>query len=539
MEEATEIAKLRLFLALVASARRVEDLEPLPNVDFNIMAGNSLIGLIRVDGDAFDRLAGGRTSGVGIDPTQVNLLVETVIQGNLLNSLAASEYQRILEDKNTSIDLYKKHAFQKYDESTPQENRLINLRTHIDRLNGESQVKLNRLLFDEFGALGIKYEEAQLSGKPKKRLLTMGDIEALEPFHWGYHFDTVFERGGFDAIIANPPWETFQPDAKEFFGKYNDNISKKKMNLKDFKKEQDKILKDPQISTEWLEYQSKFIYQRNYFRIAKCYENQVPIISGKRHGKDTNLYKLFLERCFHLLREGGECGIVIPSGIYTDLGTKQLREMLFSTTEVTGLFCFENRKSIFEGVDSRFKFVVLSFKKGGKTQAFPAQFMRHEVKELLDFPNSDDICLGVDLIRRLSPDSLSIMEFKQPIDITIAEKMMRFPLLGEKIEGKWNLELHREFNMTDDISLFENKNNPNSLPLYEGKMIFNFTHEFSYPKYYIDERKGRKAILGRIKDIKQIIGYQKYRLAYRSIASNTNERTLISTIIPPCFRANL
>ena len=54
MEEATEIAKLRLFLALVSSTHHVEELEPLPNIDFNIMAGNSLIGLIRVDETAFD-----------------------------------------------------------------------------------------------------------------------------------------------------------------------------------------------------------------------------------------------------------------------------------------------------------------------------------------------------------------------------------------------------------------------------------------------------------------------------------------------------
>ena len=49
MDEATEIAKLRLFLALVSSAQKLDDLEPLPNIDFNIMAGNSLIGLLSVD----------------------------------------------------------------------------------------------------------------------------------------------------------------------------------------------------------------------------------------------------------------------------------------------------------------------------------------------------------------------------------------------------------------------------------------------------------------------------------------------------------
>src|ERR1039458_443766 len=54
MEEATEIARLRLFLALVASAQTEEQLEPLPNIDFNILAGNSLVGLLRVDPAKFD-----------------------------------------------------------------------------------------------------------------------------------------------------------------------------------------------------------------------------------------------------------------------------------------------------------------------------------------------------------------------------------------------------------------------------------------------------------------------------------------------------
>ena len=55
MEEACEIAKLRLFLAMVASIRKVEELEPLPNIDFNILPGNSLIGLTRVDAHEFDQ----------------------------------------------------------------------------------------------------------------------------------------------------------------------------------------------------------------------------------------------------------------------------------------------------------------------------------------------------------------------------------------------------------------------------------------------------------------------------------------------------
>src|SRR6266702_5595878 len=55
MEEGTEIAKLRLFLALVSSAQSVDQLEPLPNIDFTILPGNSLIGLLHVNEDMYNK----------------------------------------------------------------------------------------------------------------------------------------------------------------------------------------------------------------------------------------------------------------------------------------------------------------------------------------------------------------------------------------------------------------------------------------------------------------------------------------------------
>src|SRR5207249_8146776 len=139
-------------------------------------------------------------------------------------------------------------------------------------------------------------------------------------------------------------------------------------------------------------------------------------VNGKKSGTDINLYKLFTEQCYNLLRAGGHCGIVIPSGIYTDLGAKQLRELLFSQTHVTGLFCFENNRAIFEGVHRSYKFVVLTFGKGGGTTTFPAAFMRLDVAELEHFPGQDGLQVPVDLVRRSSPDSLSVMEFKSEMD---------------------------------------------------------------------------------------------------------------------------
>jgi len=508
MEEATEIARLRLFLALVASAATVDDLEPLPNIDFNILSGNSLIGLLHVDDAEFKKHNA---------------------QGNLFRK----SYKEILEEKNRLIDTYRHAATYAED--------LRALRDTIEAKKQEAKDTLDEILLDEFERLGICYEQATWDdkknrpGKPITRRLTLDDVARLKPFHWGYEFDQVLnERGGFDAIITNPPWEIFKPNSKEFFEDYSDLVTKKKMTIHEFEHEQAELLKDRDIRAAWLEYLSSYPHVSAFYRSAPQYRNQISVVNGKKAGTDINTYKLFLEQCFNLLRPGGHCGIVIPSGIYTDLGAKQLRTMLFEKAQITGLFGIENRKEVFENVHRSFKFVVLTFAKGGKTESFPAAFMRHDVAELDRFPAQGAINVSVDLVKRLSPDSLSVMEFKNEMDVKIGEKMLRFPLLGEEQPGTWTVKLTREFDMTNDSHLFKDSPGKGRLPLYEGKMIWHFDHRFAEPRYWVNEKEGRAAILGRTPDEGQLLDYQAYRLGFRDVASNTNERSAIAAIVPKC-----
>ncbi|HMG67960.1 MAG TPA: Eco57I restriction-modification methylase domain-containing protein, partial [Chitinophagaceae bacterium] len=506
MEEATEIAKLRLFLALVASAETADQLEPLPNIDFNIMNGNSLIGLMRVDESEYNKHQTG--------------------------DLFKTSYHELVQKREAAIRAFK--SFENTDE-----NNQIKKET-IDRMEEEAYETLNLMLGQEFNNLNIKYEQVTWNdktseeGKTIKRSINIKDVIALEPFHWGYKFSEIFrKKNGFDAIITNPPWETFQPNAREFAMEHSTNVFLKKMDNKDFISELQVLMKNDKIREEYLKYNSYYNHTRQYYRVANQYLNQVPIINGKRHGKDINLYKLFLEQSYNLIKQNGYCGIVIPSGIYTDLGSKKLREMLFEKTKITGLFSFENKKEIFEGVHRSFKFVVLSFEKGGKTMEFPSAFMRHDVEELENFPQFGASNISVEFVRKQSPESLSISELKSAMDFVIADKIIQFPFLSDKIKGKWNIEYQREFNMTDDAYLFVKQKSKNSLPLFEGKMIWQYTHRYAEPKFWIDAKEGRNALLGRLTDTKQILSYQKYRLTYRDISSPTNERTMINTILPP------
>jgi hypothetical protein len=546
MEEAMEIAKLRLFLALVASAETVDQLEPLPNIDFNIMAGNSLIGLLQVDSGKFNKnVADGGTQALmkmkhqggagefGFEFETATAASKKELAAAFVRERRNSKYEDILREKNRLIDLYRRQDNQS-------KEYLTKLRDDISAYNREAGETLNELLLSEFkDELGIQFEEAQWDiaknkeAKPKKRKLRTADMEALTPFHWGYEFDRIIkERGGFDAIITNPPWEIFKPNGKEFFLRYSDLITRKKMRVEDFKDHQQELLKDPDVLAAWQEYLGSFTHVSAYYRAANCFQHQIGEVNGKKTGSDINLYKLFTERCHLLLRTDGQCGIVIPSGIYTDLGAKALREMLFGKTRITGLFCFENRKEIFEGVHRSFKFVSLTFSKGGKTEHFPAAFMRHEVQELDGFPETGAIDISVDLVRKLSPDSLSVMEFKTPLDVQIAEKMLRFPLLGEEIPDKWNVKFSAEFHMTNDSYLFKDKPGKGLLPLYEGKMIWQFQHGYTEPRYWVDEKAGRAALLGRDTDTKQKLDYQAYRLGFRDVTASTNERSLIASVVP-------
>jgi len=533
LEGAAEIAKLRLFLALVASAKTVDDLEPLPNIDFNLLRGNSLIGLMRVDEHEFS----GKQHG-----------------------LFATPFSKLLEEKNRDLESYKNSGA-----LLGRDMDLRTLRDAIDAKILETNATLNDLLVDDFNSFNVKFEQAtwdgkkQEIGKPIKRAVAADDVNALIPFHWGFVFDNIMQprgagngrnRGGFDIILTNPPWEIFKPQTKEFFADYLPELSKNSTQIEEFEKDKAKLLgKDKAAREKYLAYESGFPHVSAYFRAAPEYASQTSTVNGKKTGSDINLYKLFLERCFHLLREGGHCGIVIPSGIYTDLGAKGLRELLFERTRIEGLFGFENRKAIFDGVHRSFKFVVLTFEKVSSprvqqrgernasaapddlfspakesgTTSFPAAFMRLDVEELARFPAQGAIEIAVDLVKRLSPDSFSVMEFRGPMDIRIAEKMTAFPALGQWCDGQ-ELPLAREFMSSDDFHFFNFEGI--GATVWEGKMFGQFMCALEPPKWWISEQSLKQTRFFARPD------WCHYRLALRRIARNTDERTLIVTVLP-------
>ena len=62
-------------------------------------------------------------------------------------------------------------------------------------------------------------------------------------------------------------------------------------------------------------------------------------------------------------------------------------------------------------------------------------------------------------------------------------------------------------------------------------MIWQFDHRYEKPRYWVDEVQGRSALGGDL-------GYRSFRVGFRDIAASTNERTMVSAVIPPAFHGN-
>lgn len=470
----------------------------LPNLELNITVGDSLIGF-------------------GIEDTNNAL---TGLQDSLKSMF------RLREDY---VESFEKTSIAK---------------AVVDLRNG-----LKGLVDHEFATkLGMKYSQDLL--------------KILEPTHWSLqHFDAYYdkegnqktpERQGFDVIIGNPPWEILKPNIDEYFSilhNIDDNTKFRKLTKEEKNNFIEKQQKDPLISAQYDFYKKSINLQREYFAKTKIYKHQSAQTNSPKNVIDINLYKLFIEKYYSLLKKDGRAGIVLPASFLLDLGSKGLRHLLYNDNKIISLYDFDNRKGIFEEIHRQYRFITLVFQRGQHTTKFLSSFHIRDIEKITTL---DDNAFEYDisLLAKTSPDTLALLEFRDQTDVNILKKLYNFPLLSEKVEPEWKIRFQREFHMTGDAHLFNTKRN--GLPLYEGKMIHQFDNEFLEPRYWIEEEKGRKTLENfqlhrmkresnklekksktEIKTTKIQIDFDSYRLGWRDVTNAVDYRTLIATIFPP------
>jgi hypothetical protein len=271
------------------------------------------------------------------------------------------------------------------------------------------------------------------------------------------------ENPGFDAMVANPPWDKIRPFQKEFFARYDPAI-------RDFQGQSLKRrigqLAPPgsDVLRLWLGYST--LQTDLAFSLTKggIYDYQVVEVNGEKTGGDPDLSKLFLERFHQLSKLGGRVAVLMPAGLYALEGVTGLRRLLFSQACVEAIYSFENWGKRFFQIHASFKFLTLIFeKRQTPDQSFPAAFMLHS-EGFLALPEKEreagSVRITSDFIRLTSPGHLSIIEFRDEKERKFVERIYRaVPPLSKDLkgEGAWNVEFHRELHMTDDAWRFRRR----------------------------------------------------------------------------------
>jgi hypothetical protein len=199
---AVEIAKLRLWLSLIVDEEDINQIKPLPNLDYKIMQGNSLIS---------------EFMGIDLDNDKQNnenaKLFSTDESKEIYEMLKVKKYELLNQPIISKKKILKKEI----------ENLIINIfELKLQKQKAEYFKKL-REIEEKYEQHPIKEEREKEIKKEKdvlsrragfnldeveKQLRQYTSNQSVRPFFpWKLYFSEIFqEKNGFDLVIANPPY---------------------------------------------------------------------------------------------------------------------------------------------------------------------------------------------------------------------------------------------------------------------------------------------------------------------------------------------
>lgn len=573
--DAVELCKLALWLEGHNSGK------PLSFLDHKIRNGNSLVGVSDlsvlqkgIPDDAFNPVTGDDKKvcqELKKENAKYNKTKQTTLdfdQSGKINTTAiTSNYKELENIRQDDVEGVKQ------------------VKTKFDTLRS------NHAWFNDWRACNLwtaaffwNYTEENKQAAPNSERLTkflqnpaaaygpmIGKADALSMehkfFHWPLEFPDVFEQGGFDVMLGNPPWERIKLQEQEFF-----SIRDKRISAAPNKSEREKLIKklpveNPKLYNEFTEAlhfaecQSKSIREGGRFPLTAV--------------GDINTYSIFAELFLKGINEKGRSGVILPTGIATDDNNKQIFGFLIDNSYLVSLFDFENREAIFPSVHRAYRFSLFTIAGSTLPKLFKANFgffltnIAHiqDKKRVFTIPIED--------FSKLNPNTKTSPLFRTSADAILTAKIYKsFEVIlskNEIISNPWSVKLTWMFHMSNDSHLFKMNNeiddnlieNTNVVfkkdenllvPVYEGKMFTHYNHRFAnvvvtdnlvrkgqsetitksdlenpnylpIPRFWVNKNDLNPFCEKFEWDRKWFIGFKK-------ITAATNERTFVPCLIP-------
>lgn len=353
--------------------------------------------------------------------------------------------------------------------------------------------------------------------------------------HWHLSFPRVMERGGFDVVLGNPPWDSLLFREEEFFAERRPDIAQAPTAAARKRAIGSLEAEDPALFAVYRDEGRRSAAVNAFVRNGPRY----PLCGVGR----VNLYGLFAELARQLVAATGRAAQILPSGIVSDDSTKAFFQDAMDRGELVSFLDFENREGLFPAVDSRFRFGILT-RTGGGARLDDAEFAFYATRPEQARDPQRRFSLSAADIALLNPETRTCPIFRTRLDAEIARAVYRrVPILRE---SGWDLTLRRLLNSADDSADFVEAPGDGLLPLYEGKYFHHFDHrwltsadgddrapllaERQDPEFQAHTRHWFPAT-----EATRRFGAEWGRpwlLAWRDITNPTNERTFIAAALP-------
>lgn len=485
--------------------------------------------------------------------TPLSFIEHHIKCGNALINSSLNDFKNLI--KQNSSNLFTNSITQKFEDLQKVFKELDNLKDNDEiQIKQSKQIYRNEIIpkLNELN-LYLNYNNAlHFANKEEKQILDALEQEGIQNlsqneqakkiitkyqkefnfFNYELEFPQIIENQnfqGFDLIIGNPPWDKTKFSDSDFFPQYKSDYRTLKVSEK--KEFQNDLLAKDYIKCEY-EKQKAHIGALNEY-----YKKTYPLNKGSGDG---NLFRLFVEKNLSLLSQNGNLAYVIPSALMFEDGSFNLRKEIFTNKTLEYFYSLENRETIFADVLRSYKFALMLIKNTApkKTHKFKTMFYKTNINSL---ENKKEILrLSLSDVKKLSPNHLAFMELKDKQALEILRKCYRtFKTLSFDY-----IDFINELHMTKDRDLFIEEFREGLLPLYEGKMIHQFNANFSKATYFLDKTemdeclKSKEIYRAKTATQKELkpewIKYDRefFRLGYRKIARDTDERTLIASLIP-------
>lgn len=322
-------------------------------------------------------------------------------------------------------------------------------------------------------------------------------------FHWWLAFPQVAQRGGFDVMLGNPPWERIKLQEEEFFATRSQLVANARhkaeraqriqwlaegtlLHRLDPDRERADGISPPNRAEQQL--YEDFILARRGAEAASLFAR-----SGRRFPLtgvgDVNTYALFSETFLQAMAPEGRAGFIVPSGIATDDTTKQFFGAI-AHGRLVRLHDLRTGPGLFSEIGhQRFKFCLLTL---GRSDSAEFVFFALKVEELQDARRRFE--LTPEEFKLINPNTRTCPVFRCQRDAALTKKLYRAaPVLLEEAPrdaaGKllppanlWGIRFLRMFDMSEDSKLFRDGPTESdewpARPLYEAKMVHQFDHRW-------------------------------------------------------------